>query len=322
MAQVIKSIIIGTSRKAEFFRHLLSGSEHFEFVGFYDPDDPENSDALGNLIYTLELCDKADAFIFDRHIGYFDPAFLQTLTRMGKHLLFDGFPLADTNLIGELHKLQNEARNIIQIGNVLHNKPLYTAAAQFIRKPRLIRLEKNCNAPKPGEFQSWFFKNLAQDLDIILRLAGSGIRNIAARPMFLFGKSPDLLNIHIEFDNDAICHISAGRAVDSGTHKFRIFQQDRFFHLDFSDNLLNEFRPPNESDQLTILPNKEIFDFHEFTEIPRAVMPFDTWKMEIRNFAENIQKHLTPFTNLTHLENTAKASQDIVEKVQRRYQEV
>jgi hypothetical protein len=65
---------------------------------------------------------------------------------------------------------------------------------------------------------------LAQELDLIHRIIDSNIRSISARPMFLFGQHTDLLNIHIEFDNDAICQISLGRAIEENTHKIRIFQ--------------------------------------------------------------------------------------------------
>lgn len=322
MAQGLNVVIIGSERKAAIFQHLLQDSEDFQYRGFYDPDDAANADAFGKLLFTYELAEKADAFIFDRHIHHLDTDMLENFIRMGKHLLFDGFIIRDQSIIDSLHRLQLEARNCIQIANVLHNKPLFTTAAQYARKPRFIRIEKSCNAPKPGEFGDWFYRNLSQELDIAIRLAGTGIRNLTARPLFLFGTSPDLLNIHIEFDNDAICHISAGRAVESGVNKFRVFQQDRLFHLDFSENILVEYRPANSSDQLSILPIEDLDNRHEFMEIPRPIMPFDSWKMELRNFSENIHKHLSPITNLEHVTNVNLATQWILDRVQRRYTKV
>lgn len=319
---VLRTVIIGSQRKAEIFQHLLAGFPEFEFNGFYDPDDAANASVLGELIYSLELCEQGDVFIFDRHLKYLDFGLIENLVKMGKHILFDGFMIQDAHFVNRISQIQNEARTCFQIANVLHNKPLFTTANQFIRRPRFIKIEKNCNAPKPGDFDKWLFHNLAQELDIVFRIAESGIRRITARPLFLFGNSPDLLNIHIEFDNDSICHISAGRAVESGLHKLRVFQQDRLFHLDFSDNQLVELRPVNPSDQLSILSDEEPYGVHEFIEINRPIMPFDMWKMEFRNLYENIQKKLTPVSGLQQMEAVSHATSEIIDKVLRKYAEV
>src|SRR5688572_14704249 len=196
---VFKAVIIGSQRKAEIFQHLMLAFPEFGFSGYYDPDDSANSDILGELIYSYELCEKADVFIIDRHVKHLDPDMLENFIRMGKHILMDGLLITEPDQVNRLRNLQTEAQTVFQVANILHNKPLFTTASQFIRKPRFVKIEKNCNAPKPGEFDSWFFRNLAQELDIVFRITESGIRNITARPLFLFGNSPDLLNVHIEF---------------------------------------------------------------------------------------------------------------------------
>lgn len=319
---VLRAIVIGSQRKAEIYQHLMAGFEEYEFCGFYDPDDPINANVLGELVYSLELCEKADVFIFDRHLHYVDHSLVENLVKMGKHIMFDGFLTHDAHFANRISQIQSEAGTCFHVANILHNKPLYTTASQFIRKPRFIKIEKNCNAPRPGEFEKWLFHNLSQELDIAFRMAESGIRRITARPLFLFGNSPDLLNIHIEFDNDSICHISAGRAVETGLHKFRIFQQDRLFHMDFNDNILLELRPMNPVDQLTILNDDASHNIQEFIEFNRPVMPFDMWRMEFRNFHENISKKLSPVSGLEHLEMVSAAASEIVHKIQRKYAEV
>lgn len=319
---MLKTVIVGSKRKAEIFAHLLEGATGFEMTGFYDPDDELNADATGGLLYALELAGTADVFMIDRHVKALPALMIEQMVRLQKHILFDGFPPPDICASSQITRLHQESGNCMHIANVLHNKPLYTTASQYIRKPRFIRLEKHCRQPGAGEFESWLYRELGQDLDLIMRTAQSGIRNVSARPLFLFGNNPDLLNIHIEFDNDAVCHITAGRAIEPRTHKMRVFQQDRFFLLDFSENNLQEFRPLENKDQLTILPAGEQDHSHEFSQINRPVMPFDAWKMELRNFRENIDKGLTPITSLENLCNVNDLSSLITEKVQRRYHEV
>jgi hypothetical protein len=318
----LKTVILGTQRKAEIFAHLLQDSMVFQFSGYYDPDHDMNADSAGNLLYVFELADQADVFIIDRHVRHIDTAMIENLTRLGKHILLDGFLINNIGFTEQLMRLHAESGNCFHIANTLYNKPLYTTASQFVRKPRFIKMEKECRPPAPGGFEPWLFKELAQDLDLVIRTAQCGIRDVSARPLFLFGKNPDLLNIHIEFDNDSVCHISAGRAIEPGTHRLKIYQQDKLFSLDFTENTLNEYRQTENKDQLTFLEETEAQQQQELTLIQRPVIPFDAWKMEFRNFEENISKGLTPLSSLENMLEVNKLATLITEKVQRRYHEV
>jgi hypothetical protein len=206
---------------------------------------------------------------------------------------------------------------------VLHNKPLFTSALQLVKKPRYIKLEKHCHPPVAGEFAAWMHTNLFQEIDLIQRTMSCRVRSISARPMFLFGSQTDLLNIHLEFDNDAIAQISAGRAMEPGTYGLKIFQQDRLFLLNFTNHELIEYRTATQTDQLSLSAD---FDHPELPpeliKIERQVMPFDTWKMELRNFHENIDKGLTPLTNLDHAMEVCGTCEWAIEKIQRKYQDL
>lgn len=318
----LRTVILGTQRKAEIFTHLLLDNDIFQFSGYYDPDSEMNADGAGNLLYAYELAEKADVFIIDRHVHFIDTSLLENLTRLGKHILIDGFLIHDSGFAEQLIRLNAESGNCFHVANTLYNKPLYTTASQFVRKPRFIKLEKECRPPAPGGFEQWLFKELSQDLDLVIRTAQCGMRNVSARPLFLFGKNPDLLNIHIEFDNDSVCHISAGRAIEPRTHRLKIYQQDKLFTLDFTENILNEYRQTENKDQLTFLEENEAQQQQELTLIQRPVIPFDAWKMEFRNFEENITKSLTPLTSLEDVLQVNKLASVITEKVQRRYHEV
>jgi hypothetical protein len=320
--QMFKTIVFGSERKAEIYKHLFLQSGKFELIGFYDPDDEMNFNGTGGLLYTENLLSRADVFVIDRHTQNLDAEVIGNLIRFGKHLLFDGFHQHKELPLNQFLALQAESRNCMHVANIVHNKPLFTTAGQYIRKPRFIKLEKHCPPPGPGEFSAWLYNEIGQDLDLIIRMAGSEIREVSARPIFLFGKNPDLLNIHIEFDNDAVCHISAGRAIEPGLHRLRLFQENRVFLLDFTENTLTEYRPAENHYQLSML-NEEMNDnIQELSAIRRPVMPFDSWQMELRNFAENIEKHLTPISSLEDWQKVQDLTSRITEKVQRRYHEV
>ncbi len=320
---MVKSVLIGSKRKVEIFELLLLNSEEFEIVGYIDPDDSANYSLSGEMMFVLEIANMGDVFFIDRHVNNLSFEVLGHLMKLGKHIFVDGFRHWSAGEIQQLIKIQCESNVVLQIGNVLHNKPLFTSALQLVKSPRFIKLEKHCDAPMPGEFDHWLYNNLYQEIDLIQRTMRCNVRSISARPMFLFGSQTDLLNIHLEFDNDAIAHISVGRAMEPGTYSLKIFQQDRLFLLNFANNGLTEYRSEEQSEQLSLSAD---FDHPELPpeliRIDRQIMPFDTWKMELRNFYESIFHKLSPLTTLEHAMDVSTICEMAREKIQRKYQDL
>jgi len=118
-----------------------------------------------------------------------------------------------------------------------------------------------------------------------------------------------------------------GRAVEPGTFVMNIYQKDRLFSIDFSENTIKEFRTPENSAQLTLHEELSAVatgdnEIKQLVQIERSVMPFDPWKMEIRNFQENIEKHLTPISSIDNGFEVTFLVEQIIERIQRKYQEV
>jgi hypothetical protein len=325
-----RSIILGSSKAIEEYLQELNSIDGIKIQGYLDPDDSNNYNLMGDLIQLLEIIDKGDLFIVGNQVDSVDIDVLSQMIRYGKHIFVDGFRHWSTHEINTLEKLRNESQTVLQFGNTLYGRPIFTTAQQFIKKPRFIKLEKFSKAPVKGQFESWIFKNLSEDLDIILRLMNCGVRSVNARPMFLFGEQTDLLNIHIEFDNDSICQISMGRAIDEGKHLLKVYQQDKLFDINFAENQLSESRYNNNLDQLkldyglndSVWNENENQSEAEFITLDRPIMPYHSKRMELRKFIENIDKRLTPLTNLQNLQLVSDLSEWICEKVKRRYQTV
>jgi hypothetical protein len=320
------TIILGSNKSAEEYISMLSDMKNIRVKGYIDPDDSLNYNMFGDFIKTMEIIEQGDLFILGNQVNSIDIDVLKHMIRFGKHILIDGLRNWSTHEINELEKLRRESQTVFQFGNTLHGKPLVTTAFQYIRKPRLVKVDKYSVAPKPGKFDQWIFNQLAEEIDLVCRIMNSGIRSISARPMFLFGNDPDLLNIQMEFDNDAICQISLGRAIEEGTHSIQIFQQEKLFHLDFDKNFLTETRNQEPSDQLMLdiepTSPEKIKEQIPTVTVEKNIMHFDSRKMELKNFLENIDKRLTPLSNLEHLKDVSDICEWISEKVKRRYQSV
>lgn len=316
---MLNTVIIGSERKADFYKHLLETTEGFQMLGYYDIDDPCNYDINGELMHLETLIPLAHIFIFDRHIHSTHSSLIEHGIRHGKHLLFDGFPAFNDEVLYALNRYKDEASSCIHIANVLHNKPLFRTAIPQTKQVRFIKIEKFSASPMPGQLETWFQKTVAQEIDVAMRMINSGVRKVTTRPIFMFGDQPDLLNIQIEFDNDAICTVSVGRALDSGVNTFKVYQRDRYYFIDIASGRILEYQSAENSTQLVIPGTEQTTKGQGLVEMERQVMLFDPWKMELRNFKENIEKRLSPLTGAEELKQIAALTKKVSETISRRY---
>ena len=318
-----KVILLGSSLTTQEYTNELARFKGVKVVGYIDPDDSGNQNTFDNFFQMMDLIQKGDAFIVSRDVITLDFEVIRQMIRFGKHVFIDGFREWSCGEIEEIEKLRNESRTVFQFGNTLFGLPIISSALQLINKPRFIRVEKHGPVPKKGQFDNWIFENLSEEFDLMQRIMKSPMRSISARPMFLFGEDPDLLNVHIEFHNDAICHLSVGRAIAKNTHRFQVYQKENMLEIDLAENQLSESRMSIPTDQLSLemefYPDQNINSENRVT-LERHISPYNARKLDLQSFIENIDKQQSPSSNLTHLLEVADMIEVVCEKVKRRYQ--
>ena len=318
-----KVILLGSSLTTQEYTNELARFNGVKVVGYIDPDDSGNQNTFDNFFQMMDLIQKGDAFIVSRDVITLDFEVIRQMIRFGKHVFIDGFREWSCGEIEEIEKLRNESRTVFQFGNTLFGLPIISSALQLINKPRFIRVEKHGPVPKKGQFDNWIFENLSEEFDLMQRIMKSPMRSISARPMFLFGEDPDLLNVHIEFHNDAICHLSVGRAIAKNTHRFQVYQKENMLEIDLAENQLSESRMSIPTDQLSLemefYPDQNINNENRVT-LERHISPYNVRKLDLQSFIENIDKQQSPSSNLTHLLEVADMIEVVCEKVKRRYQ--
>lgn len=318
-----KVILLGSFQSTQDYTNELARFKGVTVVGYIDPDDNSNTDIFNDFFQMMQIIEKCDVFIIGRQVNQLDFEIIRQMIRFGKHVFIDGFREWSAAELEEIERLRNESRTVFYFGNTLFQYPITTSAIELIDRPRFVKIEKYARTPQKGNFDQWIFENLSEEFDLVQRMMQSPMRSISARPIFLFGEDPDLLNIHIEFHNDAICQISIGQALDKETHRCSVFQKDNLITIDFEHNQLNESRISLSTDQLTlemdIYPTKEI-GFHNKVTVERHIAPFNIKKNELSKFLERIDKQSFQTSEINHLVSVADLVEVVCEKVKRRYQ--
>jgi len=90
---------------------------------------------------------------------------------------------------------------------------------------------------------------MIHDIDIILSLVKSEVKNIAASGVAVVSENIDIANARIEFENGAVANVTASRISQKKMRKMRMFQKDTYISLDFTTGSSEVYRlvPPNEN---------------------------------------------------------------------------
>ena len=74
---------------------------------------------------------------------------------------------------------------------------------------------------------------MIHDIDIILSLIKSDVKNIFASGVAVMTDTPDIANVRIEFNNGCVANLTSSRISMKKMRKMRLFQKDAYFGIDF-----------------------------------------------------------------------------------------
>ena len=72
-----------------------------------------------------------------------------------------------------------------------------------------------------------------EDLDILLSIVKSKVKDIHASGVCVVSKTPDITNARIEFENGCVANLTTSRISMKAMRKSRFFQQDAYISVDF-----------------------------------------------------------------------------------------
>src|SRR6266446_7488862 len=164
------------------------------------------------------------------------------LLKHGKHLLIEK-PITETpEQALELVKLAKERAVILQVGHVERFNPVLSALEQRLSKPRFIEAHRLSPYPFRSIEIGVVLDLMIHDLEIILHLVRSPVKNIDAVGVPVLSRGEDIANARIRFENGCIANITASRISPERMRKIRVFQEDVYLSLDYQNQTGEMYR--------------------------------------------------------------------------------
>lgn len=224
-----------------------------KLVGFYDPNEVNAKEVAahyGLKRFTdpdklIEACDAIDVIAPTN----FHFEICEKAIRRGRHVFVEK-PLANTIDEGkQLVKMVREANVKMQVGHVERFNPAYLAIKEMHLNPMFIEVHRLAQFNPRGTEVSVILDLMIHDIDIILSIVPSDVKQISASGVAVMTDTPDIANVRIEFNNGCVANLTSSRISMKKMRKMRMFQKDTYIGIDFLDKKTEIIKLKGEADE-------------------------------------------------------------------------
>jgi predicted dehydrogenase len=251
---MLKVGVFGTGHLGKFHLNNWKLIADAEIVGFYDPNDDTAIEVANKYKIKrftdpgalMNICDAVDIIApTPTHFSLCEMAI-----RKGKHVFVEK-PLAnDMEEARTLLKLVKESNVKLQVGHVERFNPAFLALEGIPLQPMFIEVHRLAEFNPRGTEVSVILDLMIHDIDIILHIVKSEVKNIYSSGVAVMTDTPDIANVRIEFNNGCVANLTSSRISMKKMRKMRIFQKDAYIGVDFL-NKKSEIISLNHSENIT-----------------------------------------------------------------------
>ena len=225
-----------------------------KIIGFFDPSNDnakEVEDTYGIPRFMDEealiaACDIIDV-VTPTHLHY---PVCEMAIKTGKHVFVEK-PMANTIEEGKaIVNMVKEANVKLQVGHVERFNPAFLALKEVTLNPLFIEVHRLAQFNPRGTEVSVILDLMIHDIDIILSIVKSGVKNISASGVAVLTDTPDIANVRIEFNNGCVANLTSSRISMKKMRKIRLFQKDAYIGIDFLEKTTEviKLKQPEETD--------------------------------------------------------------------------
>jgi predicted dehydrogenase len=173
----------------------------------------------------------------------------QLALRKVKHVFVEK-PMADTmDQAKEIVQLVKESKVKFQVGHVERFNPAFLALNGSQLNPMFIEVHRLAQFNPRGTEVSVILDLMIHDIDIILHIVKSDVRNVFASGVAVMTETPDIANVRIEFNNGCVANLTSSRISMKKMRKMRLFQKDAYIGIDFLEKKTEIIKLKGEGDE-------------------------------------------------------------------------
>lgn len=318
---MIKTGVIGAGHLGKIHLDILKSSKLTELTGFFD-----NNSSVRDEVAALkgihafesmeELIDKSDIIdIVTPTPSHFQCA--KAALQSSKHVFIEKPVTQTVEESKKLIKLAEESGTKIQVGHVERFNPAFQKANEFLKDPMFIETHRLAQFNPRGTDVSVVLDLMIHDIDIILSIVNSHVKNVSASGVSILSELPDIANARIEFNNGCVANLTASRFSMKNMRKSRFFQKDAYISVDFLKKKyeviqMEDTEKPDPFAPVIDLGDKGKKQINIVSENPTE---HNAIEEELNSFINSIQNNSEPIVDLYAAQQALQLAVDISNKI-------
>jgi predicted dehydrogenase len=200
---------------------------------------------------------------------------------------------------------------IIQVGHLERYNPAIVKLKGIAEQPIFIDARRMSTFKGRGTDVSVVLDLMIHDIDIVLRFAGSKIKNIVAKGVVIASNHHDFATAHLEFENGCSANITAGRVSAKDERGMQLIEKDTYISVDSMNHKLSITKKILKPDM-----SPDMYDEKQAPCIENICCDKgDALEDEIRAFVESVNNRSTPEVSGQVGRDALKTALDIMEKI-------
>jgi predicted dehydrogenase len=158
----------------------------------------------------------------------------EELLRAGVDVLIEKPIAASLKEADGIVALAERLGRVVQVGHLERFNPAVTAARECLSRPMFFEAHRlSVFTPRSLDVDV-VLDLMIHDLDIVLSLVASAVREVRAVGLAVLSNKVDIANVRLEFENGCIANFTASRVSTERVRKLRFFQPHQYLSLDFA----------------------------------------------------------------------------------------
>lgn len=291
--RVVRVGVVGVGHLGHHHARIYSEMQGVKLIGVADTD-PQRLQQVASLFKTSpfedyrKLLDKVDA------VSVAVPSTFHY--RIAKEFLEHGVdvlvekPIAET--LSEADSLVRMAKKggcILQVGHIERFNGAVQTLHSLVDEPRFIECHRLGPFPSRGMDVDVVLDLMIHDIDIILSLVKSPVKEVSAIGVPVISQQVDIANARILFESGCVANVTASRVSTERLRRIRIFQKDTHISLDYTHQevvLYRRLLPKDGKSKLPQIVREEI-----------KVEKKEPLKAELESFIECVRTRRPPLVS-------------------------
>ena len=206
----------------------------------------------------------------------------------------------------ELIGLAESKGLIFQVGHLERFNGAFSGLEGRVQHPRFIESHRLGPFSGRGAEVNVVLDLMVHDIDIILSLVNSEVKDLQAVGIPILTHSPDIANARIEFESGCTASLTANRVSEEKIRKTRIFQPDGIFSIDYLSQKLFLSKKARSlgPEEIPEMATKEI-----------PVKKIDLLEAEIHSFLQSVRNRNNPRVSGLDGKRALELALQIIQKI-------